>query len=91
MASISLDRKTGRRTIQFVFSDGKRKSIRLGKVSQRIALKVKTKIEDLVASRMSGHSPNDETSLWLSNLTDEMRNKLVAVGLIVSFRQGCMT
>ena len=43
MASISRD-KSGNRTIQVVCADGKRRSIRLGKMSQRVALEVKTKV-----------------------------------------------
>ena len=31
---------------------------------------------------MTGHTPCDETSMWLATLYDDMRNKLVAVGLI---------
>ena len=49
MASISKE-PNGRRTIQFVGADGKRRSIRLGKVSQRTAEMVKVKVEALVAA-----------------------------------------
>jgi len=46
MASISRE-PNGHRTIQFVAVDGKRKSIRLGKVSQHAAESVKAKVEVL--------------------------------------------
>ena len=47
MASITRE-ANGRRTVQFVGADGKRRSIRLGKVSQRSAEGVKVRIEALV-------------------------------------------
>ncbi|MDZ4781928.1 MAG: hypothetical protein SGJ19_16885 [Planctomycetia bacterium] len=47
MASITHDKKTGRRRIQFVGADGKRKSLRLGKVNQRDAEAIKTRVEQL--------------------------------------------
>ena len=45
MASIN-NEPNGRRTIQFVGADGKRRSIRLGKVSRRQAESVKVKVEE---------------------------------------------
>ena len=50
MASISRQ-PNGRRTIQFVAPGGKRPSIRLGKVTQRIAETVKLRVELLVARK----------------------------------------
>ena len=80
MATIS-PQKNGRRTIQFISGDGKRRSIRLGKVSQRDAEAIKVKIERLVAASISGHAPDDETSRWIATLDDTMCEKLAAVGL----------
>ena len=60
MASIASE-KGGRRRILFVAPDGSRKTIRLGKVSQRIAEAVKVKVERLVSAVMAGHAPDDET------------------------------
>jgi len=81
MASISRG-KNGRRMIQFVGADGKRRSIRLGKVSQRVAESVKVRIEQLVAAKISGHAPDDETARWVAQLDTTMLDKLAAVGLI---------
>ena len=81
MASIS--RQTnGRRRIQFTGADGKRKTLRLGKVNQRTAEAVKVKVEDLVTSSITGHGPNDETARWLAGLDQAMLDKLSNVGLI---------
>jgi len=82
MASISRDRKNGRRTIQFVAADGTRKSIRLGKVSQRVAEEVKVKIEQLNATAIAHFPVDNETAKWVSNLGADLANKLAAVGLI---------
>ncbi len=81
MASISRDSK-GRRTIQFVAADGKRKSIRLGKVSQRVAESVRVKVEQLNAALIAASPMDDETARWVAGLGDSLANKLAAVGLI---------
>jgi hypothetical protein len=61
MASIS-KQSNGRRTVQFVAPNGKRKSIRLGKVSQNDALTIKLKVEKLVAASITGHGLDSETA-----------------------------
>ena len=81
MASISRQ-PNGRRTIQFVAPDGKRRSIRLGKVTQRIAETVKLRVELLVAAKLAGHAVDDETARWLAGLDETMTDKLAAVGLV---------
>ena len=81
MASISRE-KNGRRTIQFVAADGKRKSIRLGKTSQRVAEAVKVKVEQLSAAVAAGHAPDNETARWVAGLNQALADKLSAVGLI---------
>ena len=83
MASITRE-GNGRRTIQFVAPDKKRRSIRLGKASQRTAEAVKVRVEHLVASRNTGHALDDETSRWVAGLDDTLREKLAAVGLVRS-------
>ncbi len=81
MASIS---KTGdgRRSIQFVASDGKRKTIRLGKVSQRIAEEIKVKIEVLAGAVKTGFPIDGETAAWLARIGDDLHARLAAVGLV---------
>jgi len=75
--------KTGHKTIQFRSPDGKRKSIRLGKMPLRIAEALKVKVEQLVAAQITGHAPDDETARWVANLESTMSGKLEAAGLIV--------
>jgi integrase len=81
MASICRD-PDGRRRIQFVASDGNRKQIRLGKVTQRAADTVKLKIEALVSATITGHSLDDATSRWVAGLDKTMAGKLAKAGLI---------
>ena len=81
MASIS-KAPNGRRVIQFMAPDGRRRSIRLGKVSQRQAEAVKLRVECLAAAAISGHTVDDETARWVAALDDTLHGKLAAVGLI---------
>lgn len=83
MASLA-KQPNGRRTIQFVGSDGKRRSVRLGKVPQRTAQAVKLKIEHLVAAKISGHALDDETARWVRDLDSvlALADRLAAAGLI---------
>ncbi len=62
--------------------DGKRRSLRLGKVNKRQAETVRGYVEDLVAALITGHTPPDETSRWVAALPDMLRKRLAAVGLI---------
>lgn len=81
MASITND-PNGRRRIQFVGADEKRRTIRLGKVSRRIAESIKVKMEDLIASSINGHPPTQETLYWVEDLESELYDKLANVGLV---------
>ncbi|MCI0675725.1 MAG: tyrosine-type recombinase/integrase [Phycisphaerales bacterium] len=81
MASITSE-SNGRKTIQFVGSDDKRRSIRLGKVSMKQAEAVKVKVEDLEAAVLTGAALSRETAQWLTEVDDDLRDKLAAVGLV---------
>ena len=81
MASISRE-PNGRRRILFVAGDGKRKTIRLGKVNQRTAEAVKVKVEALIAASITCHVTDNETSRWLAELDQTMLDKLSKVGLL---------
>lgn len=89
MASISRE-KNGRRTIQFFAPDKRRRSIRLGKVSQRVAEAVKVKVEHLVTSAITGHALDDETARWVANLDRELADRLTRVGLIPKREQATL-
>ena len=74
----------GRKRILFTAGDGKRKTVRLGKVSKRQAESVKGHVENLVAAALTGYSPPDETSRWVAALPDRLRKRLAAVGLVAA-------
>ena len=80
MASISND-GNGRKRVLFIGADGKRRSIRLGKVPLRYAESVKVKVEDLVSASITGHAPADETSRWLAGLDSQLYDRLAQAGL----------
>ncbi len=80
MASISKD-PSGNRTIQFVGADGKRRSIRLGKVNAKQAESLKLKVETLAASVAAKLPLDSETAAWLGNIGDDLSAKLAGVGL----------
>ena len=81
MASITRE-PNGRRTIQFVGGDGKRRSIRLGKVSHRDADAVKLHVERLVAASITGHAVPNDTAEWLTTIGGRLCDRLAAVGLV---------
>jgi len=81
VASVS-SRPNGRKWIQFVGSDGKRRTLRLGRVPNRYALATKVKVEDLISAKLTAHAPSDETSRWLAALDPQLRGKLAKVGLV---------
>ncbi len=81
MASLSTDSSGGRR-IQFIGKNGNRKSIRLGAVPIKMAQGVLVRVEQLVASSLTGHPVDDATSRWVSGLDDTLAEKLATVGLI---------
>jgi integrase len=81
MASISKE-SNGRKTIQFVGGDRKRKSIRLGKVTQRDAEHFRLHVERLVAAAIHGGSIPRDTAIWLRDLPNAMHDRLAAVDLV---------
>jgi len=82
MASIGKDPR-GRKRVLFMAGDGSRKTIRLGKTSQKQAEAFKVKLEALVAARFSG-SMDPETARWIADLPDDVHDKLASVGLVTA-------
>ena len=80
MASIAND-PNGRRRLLFFDASGKRKVLRLGKVSKRQAESVMQHVEQIVAALITRSAPPPETSHWLADLQDELLDKLARVGL----------
>ena len=81
MASIARD-KNGTRRILFVAPDGKRPTIRLGKVSQRTAEGIKYRVEQLLEALQFGRSMEADLVEWVKGLEPPLAKKLARVGLI---------
>jgi integrase len=81
VASISRD-PGGTRRILFNGADGKRRAIRLGKINERSAQKVKVRVEALVTAQITGCPVDDETARWLAEREQTMLDKLTAAGLV---------
>jgi len=82
MASLISD-PNGRKRIQFTGRDKARRTLRLGKCSQRQAEAIKVRVEQLVLTSTGAANVVDaDTVTWLSALDDAMYGKLAAVGLV---------
>jgi len=81
MASIARD-KNGCRRILFVAPDGKRPTIRLGKVSQRTAEGIKYRVEQLLEALQFNRSMEPDLVEWVKGLEPPLAKKLARVGLI---------
>src|SRR5207237_2432163 len=57
-------------------------AIRLGKVSQKKADKIRLYVEDLIGSKMLSRQPEKETAAWLHKIDDRMHDRLVTAGLV---------
>lgn len=85
MASIGCD-KRGNRYIQFEDRNRQRRTLRLGKVSQRHAEATRLRVEKLVASQLLDATPDPETVRWIGEVGDKLAEKLGKLGLIESRR-----
>ena len=70
-----------RRTVQFIGADGKRRSIRLGRVDKRQAESARGFLENLAAARVSGRVPDPATAQWVSALPPAVHKRLVQADL----------
>ena len=82
MTSLAKDRKPGSWRVVFTASDGRRRSIGLGKISQRQAESFHRHVEAILSAGRIGTTIAIDTAGWLSSMSDAMHNKLVRVGLI---------
>src|SRR5262245_43439151 len=87
MASISKDRDrngklSGCRTIQFINADGKRSSVRLGKVTQRNAKNIKRYLESVYAAKLSVDSYDRATADWIGRIDPKLYGKFADAGLL---------
>jgi integrase len=81
-----VDRKTkrpdGRKRIDFFDDKRVRRSIYLGKISQRRAERIGLKIDAIISAKTTRDAFDDETAHWLAGISERLADKLVKVGLI---------
>ena len=75
MASITRQ-KNGGFQIQFVRTDKRRRSVRLGKVKPKSAELIKLRIEQLVAAKKTGVLNDPELTQWINGISDQLHSKL---------------
>jgi len=80
MASIAND-PNGRRRLIFKAPDGRRRTIRLGKVSKKAAGLIRSRVEAIVSARIACQPLDPDTTAWVASLSDDMHNKLAETGL----------
>jgi integrase len=68
--------------VLFVDPSGRRQTIRLGKVTKKIAESAKLKIESLLAARIAGHPIDAQTAGWLAQVGDAIHERLEKAGLV---------
>ena len=83
MASIARD-KNGSRRILFVATDGRRPTIRLGKVSHRAAEGFKHRVEQLLEARTLKQPMDADLTNWVAGLGHGIAAKLAKAGLIAA-------
>ena len=80
MSSVSIDHN-GNARVQFIGLSGKRHSIRPGRISRKRADALGVRLDALVAVRRVGQQPDRETAVWLADLPDKLRKRLVVLGV----------
>lgn len=81
MASISCD-AAGNRTIQYYDGDGRRRTIRIGNLTDREAERYQAKIERLNADAIGGTAWSAETAKWVRRLDGAFYDRLAALELV---------
>jgi integrase len=74
----------GRRRILFVDTDGRRKTIRLGKIDRQTALRICRHVEVLLTAKRYGQPLPGDTAAWLAQSGEALRAKLAAAGLVAA-------
>lgn len=74
--------------MQFCGRDGLRKTVRLGRMSDKQASKIQGYIEHLVGASFSGDAPEPKTAEWLADAPDTLHKRLVKAGLAAPRTRG---
>ena len=81
MASLVRD-SNGTKRVQFTAGDGRRRTIRLGKLAVKPAETFRVRVESLISAAITGTPADRETLRWAADLPDVMHAKLARVNLI---------
>ena len=81
MASLARD-PNGRKRVQFVNGDGRRLTIRLGKMDVKQAESFRYRVESLIACRTANAAHDADLARWLASVPDDVHTKLERVGLV---------
>jgi len=81
MASLIHD-PGGRKRIVFTDPDGRRRAVRLGETTTKLAGTVRDKITAIVAAKVAHSTVDPEVSAWLAKIGVGLHAKLAAVGLV---------
>jgi integrase len=82
MASIGREGQAGdRKRIVFRLAGGKQTCLRLGKCSDRDAIRALTAMEHLLQAHQLGTVPHPDAVAWLSGLNDTLYGRVVRLGL----------
>lgn len=91
MASL-VNRPNGHKWLQFTTSKSrKRYTLRLGKVSEKVAMDFKFHLESLIASQSGGLQLSGHTIAWLNSMSDRYHRNLVTAGLVADRRNSVST
>ncbi|NOY42988.1 MAG: site-specific integrase [Planctomycetes bacterium] len=83
MASV-VNRPNGRREIQYADANGRRQTLRLGRMPKRTAESVKVYVEHLLTAKLSKQPIDGETAKWVARLDEVLTEKLAKLGLLES-------
>lgn len=81
MASLQRD-ADGNAIVQFTGPDQKRRTIRLGEISERNGNRFVEKLESLLKAVKYGNAIDDEVSQWTAKLADDVAEKFAEYGLL---------
>jgi integrase len=82
MASVNKDKKGWR--VEFTPPGGKRRQLRLGKISDKGAREIGRHVERIVESKKTGIALPADTEAWLVRMPHTLRTRLVNAGLVAS-------
>ena len=82
MSCLARDHKPGFWRLVYVDVDGRRRTLRLGKMAYRTAQSIQRHVDVLLAARISGQPIPRETAAWVESIGEKLRKRLARLGLV---------